>query len=95
MENQTKTLISLLPSKNQQSGSGRQDTQAHSPQNVNPTTGKLDNARAVLALMTHRNTPSQQTGNSPAMTLFGQPIRDHLPLSDLRLRKEWHEIADK
>ena len=63
--------------------------------NINPTTGKLDNDRAVLALMTHRNTPSQQTGNSPATTLFGRPIRDHLPLGELRLRKEWHEIADK
>ena len=34
-------------------------------------------------------------GNSPATTLFDRPIRDHLPLSDLRLRKEWHEIVGK
>ena len=63
--------------------------------NVDPTTGKLDNDKAVTALLTHRNTPNQQTGISPATTLFGRPIRDHLSLNDLTLRREWQEIADK
>jgi hypothetical protein len=63
--------------------------------NINPTTGKLDNDRAVIALMTHRNTPNQQTSISPATSLFGRSIRDHLPLNQLRVRKEWREIAEK
>ena len=63
--------------------------------NVDSTTGKLDNDKAVRALMTHRNTPCQQTGISPASALFGRPIRDHLPLKDLTLRKEWKEISTK
>ena len=63
--------------------------------NVNPATGKLDNDEAVKALLTHRNTPSQQTGVSPAKILFGRPIRDHLPIADLHLGEEWTRIADK
>ena len=63
--------------------------------NVDPTTGKLNNDQAVKALLTHRNTPSQQTGISPATALFGKPIRDHLPLHCLRLRNEWQRIGDK
>ena len=62
--------------------------------NIDPRTGKLDNENAVRALMTHRNTPNC-TGISPAMSLFGRPIRDHLPLSKVRLRVEWQEIKDK
>ena len=63
--------------------------------NVDSRTGKLDNENAVKALMTHRNTPCQLTGISPARALFGRPIRDHLPMSELKLRAEWQEIADK
>jgi len=55
--------------------------------NVDPRTGKLDNEAAVRALMAHRNTPCQLTGVSPAIALFGRPIRDHLPMSNwLRYR---------
>ena len=46
-------------------------------------------------MLAHRNTPSQQTGISLTIALFGRPIRDHLPLADLRLQKEWKEIAEK
>ena len=63
--------------------------------NVNPVTGKLDKDITVKPLLTHRNTPSQQTGISPAVALFGRPIRDHLPLADLRLQKERKKIAEK
>ena len=69
--------------------------------NIDSSTGKLDNDRALsrfddfTALLTHRNTPCQQTGISPATALFGRSIQDHLPLDDLKLRKEWQEIADK
>ncbi len=63
--------------------------------NVDPRTGRLDNEKAVKALLTHRNTPCQQTGISPAVALFGKPIRDHLPISHLKLRREWQEITNK
>ena len=53
--------------------------------NVEPKTGKLENNMAVKALLTHRNTPSQQTGVLPAMALFLRPIPDHLPLHYLHL----------
>ena len=56
--------------------------------NINPRTGKLDSDKAVKALLAHCNTPSQQTGISPTVALFGRPIRNHLPLADLRLQKE-------
>jgi len=63
--------------------------------NVDPRTGKLDNEAAVRALMAHRITPCQLTGVSPAIALFGRPIRDHLPMSKIKLRDEWQEIGDK
>ena len=44
--------------------------------------------------MTHRNTPTQDTGISPAMALFGRPLRDHLPRHSQSLRQEWQRIAD-
>ena len=63
--------------------------------NVNPKTGKLDNEKAVKALLAHRNTPNQQNGVSPAFALFGRPVRDHLPLKDLHLHRDWERVADK
>ena len=63
--------------------------------NVDPKTRKLDNDRAEKALLTHRNTPCQQNGISPAIALFGRPIRDHLPIQDLQLQDGWQQIADK
>ena len=43
-------------------------------------------------MMTHRNTPSQSTGISPAGALFGRPMRDHLPDAPRGLRPEWKAI---
>ena len=42
--------------------------------------------------MTHRNTPAQGTNLSPAVALFGRPIRDHHPTP--HVRREWQTIAD-
>ena len=47
--------------------------------NVNPLTGDIDTDEATKAIMTHRNTPSQERGISPSEALFGYRIRDHLP----------------
>ena len=63
--------------------------------NINPRTEKLDNDKAVKALLADRNTPCQQTGTSLNVTLFRKPIRDHLPIPNLKLQQEWQEIADK
>ena len=58
---------------------------------VDSRTGELNTDAAVRALLTHRNTPNQDTNMSPAVALFGHPIRDHLP-QPKTLRKEWHAI---
>lgn len=63
--------------------------------NVDPITGKLDNENAVRALMTHCNTLCNLTRISPAVTLFGRPIRDHLPICKVKLEPEWREIKEK
>ena len=62
--------------------------------NINPVTGALDTDAAARALMTHRNTPSQDTGISPAVLLFGRNLRDHPPRIDRKVRPEWDTIAD-
>ena len=62
--------------------------------NINSSTGELDTDAAARAIMTHRNTPAQDTGISPAVMLFGKPLRDHLPLPTRRMRPEWEAIAD-
>ena len=61
--------------------------------NINPVSGSLNTSSATRALMTHRNTPSQDTGVSPAVLLFGRPMRDHLPRLKRELRTEWDMIA--
>ena len=59
--------------------------------NVNPRTGE-PNEFAARAIMTHRNTPSQETGISPAELLFGYKLRDHLPNRFRNIRKEWEDM---
>ena len=61
--------------------------------NINSATGMLDTDAAAKAIMTHRNTPMQDTGIAPSEMLFGRPIRDHLPRLDRKLRPEWDVIA--
>ena len=61
--------------------------------NINPLTGQLDTYAATRAIMTHRNTPVQDTGISPAVALFGHTLRDHLPVSKRKLCVEWQHIA--
>ena len=60
--------------------------------NINRTTGELNTDAASAAMMIHRNTPSQSTGISPAVALFGRPIKDHLPDTPRELRPEWRAI---
>ena len=62
--------------------------------NINRATGEIDTDAAAAAIMIHRNTPNQMTGVSPAVALYGHPIRDHLPNQHGKLRQEWQEIYD-
>ena len=62
--------------------------------NINKVTGELDTDAAARAIMTHRNTPAQDSGISPSVMLFGRPLRDHLPSFNRKLRTEWDVIAD-
>ena len=71
--------------------------------------GNVDNDRVTRALLTMRNTPDRDTGNSPAMLLLGRPLRDTLPLLQpwgrtespvhrgvgaQPIRSEWHDRWD-
>ena len=62
--------------------------------NIDRMTGKLNTEEATRAIMMHRNTPLQETGCSPAMTLFGRPMRDHLPRRQTSIRRVWEDVAD-
>ena len=62
--------------------------------NINKVNGQLDTEAAAQAMMTYRNTPLQDTEISPATTLYGRPIRDHLPCKRLEVRAEWQTVAD-
>ena len=62
--------------------------------NIDRVTGMLDTDAAAKALMSHRNTPAQDTGIPPSVLLFGRLLRDHLPQLDRELRPEWKVIAD-
>ena len=60
---------------------------------INKSTGELDTNAAIRALLTHRNTPNQDTDVSPAIALYGFPLRDHLP-QPRTFRREWKQILE-
>ena len=62
--------------------------------NVNALTGEIDTEQAARAILTHRNTPNQESGFCPAELLFGFKLRDHLPNMFRSLRKEWEDIRN-
>jgi len=60
--------------------------------NLNSLTGEVDTHKAACAIMTHRNTPSRDTGLSPAEMIYGHRIRDHIPNKFRSRREEWIKI---
>ena len=62
--------------------------------NIDSATGLLDTENATRAILAHRNTPTQDTGISPSVMLFGRPLRDHLPRMEMKLRPEWDAILN-
>ena len=59
------------------------------------TMGTLDSDKFARAVLIHRNSPDPETGFSPAEVVYGRPMRDHLPITSLKPRATWQEIADK
>ena len=59
---------------------------------ASPRTGDIENDAAARAIMTHRNTPHQNTGMSPSEMLFGYKLRDHLPNKFRSIRQEWKDV---
>ena len=55
--------------------------------------GRLRHDLAARAMMTHRNTPHQDLGLSPAEMLYGRVIRDHLPI--LREKYQIHKLRER
>ena len=62
--------------------------------NLTPA-GTLDSDKFARAVLIHRNSPDPETGFSPAEIVYGRPIRDHLPVTSLKPRATWQEIAEK
>ena len=59
--------------------------------------GRLNHDKTARAFLTHRNTPVQGVGLSPAQMLYGRPIRDFLPmlLTTMKVSPQWKDIREK
>ena len=58
--------------------------------------GCLRQDLAGWAMMTHKNTPHQDIGLSPAEMQYGRVIRDHLPIlrEKYQIHRHWREIKE-
>ena len=56
----------------------------------------MDHDKVDRALLIHRNTPVTDLNMSPAVMLYGRPIRDHLPalLTSHSIRPELSDIRN-
>jgi len=93
MEYPMKTLVRLLPPKQRECGSWRENSQTHPSRKRRPSDRKAEQWQRGQSTHGPPKYTVQQTGTSPAVALFGKPIRDHLPILNLKLRHEWQEIV--
>ena len=63
--------------------------------NNTDNSGCLCQDQVAWALLTHHNTPIQDLNMSPAVILYGQIIKDHLPVlrDKYQTQKQWKEIG--
>ena len=64
--------------------------------NTSPT-GELDTDAFRVAMLQYRNTPDPETKLSPAMCVFGRPIKDFIPVLPGRYQPHptWQDTLDK
>ena len=64
--------------------------------NTSPT-GELDTDAFRVAILQYRNTPDPETKLSPAMCVFGRPIKDFIPVLPGRYQPHptWQDTLDK
>ena len=64
--------------------------------NTSPT-GELDTDAFRVAMLQYRNTPDPETKLSPAMSVFGRPIKDFIPVLPGRYQPHptWQDTLDK
>lgn len=63
--------------------------------NIGPN-GELDTEAFQRAMLQYRNTPNQDTKLSPAMCLFGRPIKDFIPIIPGKYKPHptWQSVLD-
>ena len=63
-------------------------------ENLGPN-DSINSDKLAKALLAHRNTPDAISKTSPAMIVFGHPIRDHIPRQHYTPSAAWKDLAEK
>ena len=63
-------------------------------ENLGPN-NSINSDKLAKALLAHRNTPDAISKTSPAMIVFGHPIRDHIPRQHYTPSASWKDLAEK
>ena len=63
-------------------------------ENLGPN-GSINSDKMAKALLAHRNTPDAESKTSPAMIVYGRPVRDHIPKRHYTPNAVWSDLAEK